>query len=71
MKVTQIYKEFLQNEKAGGIILILATLTSLLIANSSVGHDYIHFWETVLWGFSIEHYVNDGLMTIFFLLIGL
>jgi Na+:H+ antiporter, NhaA family len=71
MKVTQIYKNFLQNEKAGGIVLIFATITSLLIANSSIGHTYIHFWETVIGGFSIEHYVNDGLMTIFFLLIGL
>ena len=71
MKVTQIYKNFLENEKAGGIILILATLTSLLIANSSFGHQYIGFWEMHVGGFSIEHYVNEGLMTIFFLLIGL
>ena len=71
MKVTQIYKNFIQNEKAGGIVLIIATITSLLIANSSIGHQYMCFWEMVVGGHTIEHYVNDGLMTIFFLLIGL
>ncbi len=71
MKVTQIYKNFLENEKAGGIILIIATIISLMAANSSWGHTYIGFWEITLAGHTIEHYVNDGLMTIFFLLIGL
>jgi len=66
-----MYKNFLENEKAGGIVLIIATILSLLIANSSFGHTYIHFWEMSIGGHSVEHYVNDGLMTIFFLLIGL
>jgi NhaA family Na+:H+ antiporter len=71
MKVTQMYKNFLQNEKSGGIVLIIATIISLLVANSSLGHRYIGFWEMSIGGYSVEHYVNDGLMTIFFLLIGL
>lgn len=71
MKVTQMYKNFLENEKAGGVVLIIATILSLLLANSSFGHAYIHFWEMSIGGHSVEHYVNDGLMTIFFLLIGL
>jgi len=71
MKVTQIYKDFLQNEKAGGIILIIATIISLLLANSAIGHSYIGFWEQSIGGHTIEHWINDGLMTIFFLLIGL
>ena len=71
MKVYQIFKDFLQNEKAGGIVLILATIVSLSVANSSLGHQYIGFWEMSIGGHTIEYYVNDGLMTIFFLLIGL
>ena len=71
MKVTQMYKDFLQNEKAGGIVLIIATIVSLLLANSSLGHQYIGIWEMTIGGHTIEHYVNDGLMAIFFLLIGL
>lgn len=71
MKQTKLFKEFFQSEKAGGIILVFATLFSLLIANSFLGEGYHHFWSTYFQGHSIEHWVNDGLMAIFFLLIGL
>lgn len=71
MKQTKLFKEFFQSEQAGGILLILATLVSLTLANSFLGQSYHHFWATPFQGHSIEHWVNDGLMTIFFLLIGL
>jgi len=69
--VTKLFKEFFESEKAGGLILIGCTIVSLTLANSNFGTDYHHFWQTQLAGHSIEHWVNDGLMTIFFLLIGL
>ena len=71
MKATQLYKDFFESEKSGGLVLIAFTLISLLIANSGFGNSYIHLWETQFAGHSIEHWINDGLMTIFFLLIGL
>lgn len=71
MKATQLYKDFFESEKSGGLVLIAFTLTSLFIANSNFGNSYIHLWETQFEGHSIEHWINDGLMTIFFLLIGL
>ncbi|HBD25859.1 Na+/H+ antiporter NhaA [Flavobacterium sp.] len=71
MKATQLYKDFFESEKSGGLVLIAFTLISLLIANSVFGNSYIHLWETQFAGHSIEHWINDGLMTIFFLLIGL
>lgn len=71
MKATQLYKDFFESEKSGGLVLIAFTLTSLFIANSNFGNSYIHMWETQFAGHSIEHWINDGLMTIFFLLIGL
>lgn len=71
MKATQLYKDFFESEKSGGLVLIAFTLTSLFIANSNFGSSYIHLWETQFAGHSIEHWINDGLMTIFFLLIGL
>lgn len=71
MKATQLYKDFFESEKSGGLVLIAFTLISLFIANSSFGNSYIHLWETPFAGHSIEHWINDGLMTIFFLLIGL
>ncbi|MBC7450105.1 MAG: Na+/H+ antiporter NhaA, partial [Cytophagales bacterium] len=71
MKITKVYKEFFENEKAGGIVLIIVTIASLLLANSSIQTEYIAFWEMELGGHTLVHYINDGLMTIFFLLIGL
>jgi NhaA family Na+:H+ antiporter len=44
---------------------------SLGIANSSWGAAYLHFWHTPLGGLTLEQWVNDGLMAIFFLLVGL
>lgn len=71
MKVTKLYKEFFESEKSSGLVLIGFTLISLILANSGLSSTYIHFWETSFAGHSIEHWINDGLMTIFFLLIGL
>ncbi|OIP84194.1 MAG: Na+/H+ antiporter NhaA [Porphyromonadaceae bacterium CG2_30_38_12] len=68
---TQLFKEFFDSEKAGGVILVYATLISLVIANSTWQQGYIQFWSTDLGGHSLVHWINDGLMTIFFLLIGL
>lgn len=71
MKVTKLFKEFFDSEKSGGLTLIVCTIISLIIANSTFGADYQHFWQTQFQGHSFEHWINDGLMTIFFLLIGL
>lgn len=71
MRVTKLFKEFVNSSKSNGLILIGCTILSLVLANSIFGADYHRFWQTEMAGHSIEHYVNDGLMTIFFLLIGL
>ena len=71
MTITKLFKDFFDSEKAGGLILIVCTILSLILANSIFGTDYHHFWQTQFAGHSIEHWVNDGLMAIFFLLIGL
>lgn len=77
--VSQLFTEFTQSEKAGGLLLLLATIISLVVANSSGGESFIHFWHEQLdlsfgaidLNYTIEHWINDGLMTIFFLLVGL
>ena len=71
MKTTRLFKDFFESEKAGGLLLLLVTLLSLALANSPVQTSYIEFWETEIGHHSITHWINDGLMTIFFLLIGL
>lgn len=70
-RITKPFKIFFESEKAGGIILIFATLVSLIIANSQWGRGYDDLWQFELAGLSLEYWINDGLMTIFFLLIGL
>lgn len=71
MKITQLFNNFFESEKLGGLILLVCTITSLLLANSTFGESYHHFWLTEFSGKSLEYWINDGLMTIFFLLIGL
>ena len=71
MKTTRLFKDFFESEKAGGLLLLLVTLLSLALANSPIQTSYIGFWETEIGHHSITHWINDGLMTIFFLLIGL
>ncbi len=69
--MTKLFRDFFNSEKSGGLILIFCTVVSLIITNSSIGENYHALWQTKLSGQSIEHWINDGLMTIFFLLIGL
>lgn len=71
MRVTRIFKAFFESEKAGGIVLIFVTAISLLLANLPFGENYVAFWETPMGSHSLAHWINDGLMAIFFLLIGL
>ncbi|TBX65590.1 Na+/H+ antiporter NhaA [Flavobacterium silvisoli] len=71
MIITKLFKDFFDSEKAGGFILIACTLLSLFLANSSWSENYLHLWHTQLGNHPIEYWINDGLMTIFFLLIGL
>lgn len=70
--------QFIKQESLGGILLILATIAALIWANSS--ESYHHFWHDLVISFtagdlsishSLGHWINDGLMAIFFFTIGL
>jgi NhaA family Na+:H+ antiporter len=71
MKLTRLFVDFFDSEKAGGLILILCTAFSLLASNFFPDSGYHELWIKNLGGHSVQHWINDGLMTIFFLLIGL
>lgn len=71
MRLTTTFKTFFESEKSSGILLVLVTILSLFLANSSIQTEYIQFWSTDIGTHSITHWINDGLMTLFFLLIGL
>jgi len=71
MRLTRLFNDFFNSEKAGGLVLVFVTIVSLVLANSVWQTEYINFWNRDLGGHSIVEWINDGLMTIFFLLIGL
>jgi NhaA family Na+:H+ antiporter len=78
-RLTAPIQRFLHVEAAGGVILLLATLVALALANSPLAEGFLGFWKTRV-GFtlgsftmdhSLKHWINDGLMAIFFFVIGL
>ena len=70
-RVSDTFNKSFDSEKSSGILLIICTVLSLLMTNSSRGAAYVSFWQEDVGGLSLEHWINDGLMAIFFLLIGL
>ncbi|GAA4250877.1 Na+/H+ antiporter NhaA [Azospirillum formosense] len=64
-------REFMSNEASGGILLMVAAALALVVANSPLSTAYFDTLHTYVLGLSIGHWINDGLMAIFFLLVGL
>jgi NhaA family Na+:H+ antiporter len=76
----QPFQKFIKNEKAGGIVLGVSVIIAIILANSPLSHHYHQFFEQKLGfqfndkshlEFSLHHWVNDGLMAIFFFVVGL
>jgi NhaA family Na+:H+ antiporter len=66
-----ILTSFLASESAGGIVLMGAALAAIVVANSPMAAYYFAALHSVWGGLSIELWINDGLMAIFFLMVGL
>jgi NhaA family Na+:H+ antiporter len=79
VQVRFLFQQFTRLQASGGILLLLATVLALLWANSPWSDGYFGLWETYLsislGGFTLKesllHWVNDGLMVIFFFVVGL
>jgi NhaA family Na+:H+ antiporter len=69
--LTRTFVRFFESEKAGGVVLLVCTGVAIAIANSPWGAGYANLLWTPVAGLSIEHWVNDGLMALFFLFVGL
>lgn len=72
-------RKFIDGETAGGFLLIICIVIALILANSAWAESYHNFWETTI-SFQIDRYIfseplhfiiNDGLMVIFFFVVGL
>lgn len=78
-RFTSPISHFMHMESAGGLVLLLFTIAALVLANSTLSADFLNFWRTPLGvsfgGFefthSLRHWINDGLMALFFFLVGL
>ena len=75
-RLSDAFRIFTGSQKSSGIVLLIVSTLSLVLANSPVSTAYIHFWKTEIFSqgsshMTILHLINDGLMTIFFLLVGL
>ena len=63
--------EFMRGEAAGGFVLMVAAALALIVANSAAATLYFESLHARLGGLSVLHWINDGLMAIFFLFVGL
>ncbi|WP_374330801.1 Na+/H+ antiporter NhaA [Soonwooa sp.] len=77
MQLTDYFKKFFHSSQSSGVILIVCVVFSLLLANSSIGESFQNLLDTEI-GTNLFHlkypisiWINDGLMAIFFLLVGL
>ncbi len=78
-RILSPFQRFAETESSGGIVLILCTAAALAWANSPWAQSYLHLWETEValevgaWRVthSLHHWINDGLMAVFFFLVGL
>jgi NhaA family Na+:H+ antiporter len=72
-------ERFMHVEAASGIVLLIATVCALLLANSFLAERFLSIWETPVefsFGsfelrYTLRHWINDGVMAIFFFVIGL
>lgn len=74
-----VFKDFVKSNNFGGILLFLCVILSLIVANSAMGEKLQNILDTVVGfenesvhlNYSVSLWINDGLMAIFFLLVGL
>jgi len=69
--LSESFSRFFDSERSSGNLLLVCTFLSLAITNSPIGRDYLGFWQADVGPLSLEHWINDALMAVFFLLIGL
>lgn len=64
-------RKFLATEAAGGVVLICAAVLAMIVANTSLSEEYFSALHIRFSGMSLLHWINDGLMALFFLVVGL
>jgi NhaA family Na+:H+ antiporter len=79
-RIVSPVQKFIQHEKSGGLVLGISVILALILANSPLAEEYHHFFEYKLgfafdgntfFNFNLHHWINDGLMAVFFFVVGL
>ena len=70
-RVKSAFREFISNQAAGGLMLMGVALLALVVANSPAAPAYFEVLGSHILGLSVMHWINDALMSLFFLLVGL
>ncbi|NHT78600.1 Na+/H+ antiporter NhaA [Rhizobiaceae bacterium CRRU44] len=70
-RIQSTLRHFLHNEAAGGIILMMVAALAIATANSPLAETYFQILHVYIGPLSLQHWINDALMAIFFLLVGL
>ncbi|KWV54814.1 hypothetical protein AS026_38295 [Rhizobium altiplani] len=70
-RIRSTLRQFLDREASDGLILIPTAVLAILIANSPAAETYFHALHIHLGPLSVQHWINDALMSVFFLLVGL
>jgi len=66
-----VIQSFIESEAAGGLVLMVSAALGMIVANSALAGGYEYILHVDIGGLSILHWINDGLMALFFLLVGL
>jgi NhaA family Na+:H+ antiporter len=66
-----VLRELLASEAGGGVVLMVSAAGALVLANSPFAHGYFSLRDSYIAGMSVLHWINDALMAVFFLLVGL
>ena len=69
--LTQTFVRFVRSGQSGGALLLVCTVGALILANSPLGPGFAALREAHIGALSLEHWVNDALMAVFFLMVGL
>ena len=70
-RIQSTLRHFLGNEASGGIVLMVVAVLAIITANSPAAKTYFDLLHVYIGPLSLQHWINDALMAVFFLLVGL
>ncbi|MFD1745928.1 Na+/H+ antiporter NhaA [Rhizobium helianthi] len=70
-RINSSLRKFLANEASGGLVLMAVALLAIITANSALADSYFHILHVYVGPLSLQHWINDALMAVFFLMVGL